>query len=157
MKFDINRSSYCLLRFVTRKKRKRVTTTLRITRSLTYGIFHSENVNPRITGLQHLCVTTDSLIWENNNIYIRTYRHGKKETITWYVVRGTIVNTMVPGSSRTYGTHKNRSMNPFLPSADNIWSYLLWSPVLRTRYGTAVQQSFARSEGETNHRQPLLL
>ena len=37
------------------------------------------------------------------------------------LLRGTIVN-------RTYGTHKNLCINPFLLT--NIWSCLLWSPVI---------------------------
>ena len=38
------------------------------------------------------------------------------------LLRGAIVN-------RTYGIHKNLYIQPFLLT-DNIWSYLLWSPVI---------------------------
>ena len=54
------------------------------------------------------------------------------------VVRGNVVNT-----SRTYGTHKN--LYVFLFSPNNIWSYLLWPPVIGKpkrcrRIGTAGQR-----------------
>ena len=41
------------------------------------------------------------------------------------IIRGTILN-------RTYGTHKNLYIYIAI-FTNNIWSYLLWSPVIRGR------------------------
>ena len=81
------------------------------------GAFEQERFWPKRGGRAghfDMCVETIDpeigRIWFHN--YVKT------------LLRGTIVN-------RTYGTHKNQYF-PIL--TNNIWSYLLWSPVIIYRY-----------------------